>query len=313
MIPSTLHSIAKFALCSVAALMVGHAARAESTVQLITPRCSGIGQEIVVDVKIGPNAPNVVGCQSAIDYDGSVLQFVSAEAGDAPFDLPIYFLHNPTAHKIDMAVGITPPNGPSTGNVVVKRLRFLVIGSTTDCTPAGLVQFRRDVKVRNLLTDSDGRAILPTLASLDEINLGSTPVVNAPPNIVAPPPIGSMTLFTSVGVVTASGCGPILNLRFARSDGKGSITAGFDRIDSPITITWSVTDECGRVASAQQTVTVDVLFADLNQDNIVDASDLAYVLGSWGATGPTGDLNGDSFVDASDLAIVLGNWGRTRP
>ena len=86
---STLHSIAKFAFCSVAALLVSHAARAESSVQLITPRCSGLGQEIVVDVKIGPNAPNVVGCQSAIDYDGSVLQFLSADAGDAPFDLPI--------------------------------------------------------------------------------------------------------------------------------------------------------------------------------------------------------------------------------
>jgi hypothetical protein len=210
-----------------------------------------------------------------------------------------------------MAVGITPPNSPSSGNVIAKRLRFLVVGQTFDCTPAGLVDFKRDAKIRNLLTDSNGQAITPVLASLNEMNLGSTPVVNAPPNIVAAPPLGSMTLYTSVGVVTASGCGPVLNLSFVRSDGKASIAAGFDRDDSPVSITWSVTDECGRTASAVQTVTVNVRPADFNQDGSVNASDLAVTLGSWGPANAagTGDANSDGFVDATDLAIILGNWG----
>ncbi len=50
--------------------------------------------------------------------------------------------------------------------------------------------------------------------------------------------------------------------------------------------------------------------ADLNGDAVVDAADLALLLGSWGpcpAACPA-DLNGDGGVDAADLAMLLGNW-----
>jgi len=305
-IPSLMNLLATLSSTMALGLSCGAFA---SSVELVTPRCANVGDEIVVSVKIGPNAPAVVGLQNAIQYDGSVLHFLGEEPGDAPFDLPIYFVHSQASHRIDMAVGITPPNSPSSGNVVAKRLRFLVVGQTLDCTPASLVDFKRDSKIRNLLTDSNGQAITPVLASLNEMNLGSTPIVNAPPSIVAAPPVGSMTLFTSVGVVTASGCGPVLNLSFTRSDGKASIAAGFARVDSPVTITWSVVDECGRTASATQTVTVDVRLGDLSQDGVVDASDLSTVLGAWGTVGTTGDVNGDGVVNASDLALLLGNWG----
>ena len=88
-----------------------------SAIELVTPRCTSVGSEIVVDVRIAPGAPSVVGLQSAITYDGSVLTFLGEEPGDAPFDLPIYFVHSAPLSKIDLAVGITPPNSPSNGNV----------------------------------------------------------------------------------------------------------------------------------------------------------------------------------------------------
>lgn len=47
--------------------------------------------------------------------------------------------------------------------------------------------------------------------------------------------------------------------------------------------------------------------ADLNDDGVVDGSDLAVILGGWGT--PSGDLNDDGTTDGSDLAIVLGSWG----
>ena len=47
--------------------------------------------------------------------------------------------------------------------------------------------------------------------------------------------------------------------------------------------------------------------SDLNCDGIVNAQDLAALLGNWGGTG-TGDLNGDGAVGAPDLAALLSAW-----
>jgi len=47
--------------------------------------------------------------------------------------------------------------------------------------------------------------------------------------------------------------------------------------------------------------------ADLNGDGLVNASDLATLLGAWG--GKAGDLDGDGTTGASDLAAILNAWG----
>ena len=46
---------------------------------------------------------------------------------------------------------------------------------------------------------------------------------------------------------------------------------------------------------------------DLDGDGIVNAADLAILLGAWGSAGP-GDFNNDGVVDAADLAFLLGAW-----
>lgn len=47
---------------------------------------------------------------------------------------------------------------------------------------------------------------------------------------------------------------------------------------------------------------------DINGDDLVDAFDIAAVLGGWGLAGAS-DVNGDGVTGPQDLAIVLGNWG----
>lgn len=47
--------------------------------------------------------------------------------------------------------------------------------------------------------------------------------------------------------------------------------------------------------------------ADLNGDAVVNAADLAILLGAWGTRGA--DLSGDGIAGAADLAVLLGMWG----
>ncbi len=50
--------------------------------------------------------------------------------------------------------------------------------------------------------------------------------------------------------------------------------------------------------------------ADLTADGVVDAADLAQLLGAWGINpGSPADLTGNGVVDAADLALLLGSWG----
>lgn len=48
--------------------------------------------------------------------------------------------------------------------------------------------------------------------------------------------------------------------------------------------------------------------ADLDGDGVVQAGDLAILLGAWGSAS-LADLDGDGIVGAGDIAILLGEWG----
>ncbi|MFM7133948.1 MAG: GC-type dockerin domain-anchored protein, partial [Planctomycetota bacterium] len=50
--------------------------------------------------------------------------------------------------------------------------------------------------------------------------------------------------------------------------------------------------------------------ADLNADGVVNASDLAALLGAWGTSDAAADISDDGIVNASDLAAMLGAWGK---
>jgi hypothetical protein len=53
------------------------------------------------------------------------------------------------------------------------------------------------------------------------------------------------------------------------------------------------------------------IVGDMNVDGVVDAIDLALLLGRWGLAG-WGDLDDDGVVGTSDLAILLGAFGTRR-
>jgi len=78
-----------------------------------------------------------------------------------------------------------------------------------------------------------------------------------------------------------------------------------------------LTESLGATFTAQWVVAINGDFSgcdaggipgDLNGDGVVNAADLAILLGQWGGPG-NADLNGDGTVSAADLAILLGAWG----
>ena len=72
---------------------------------------------------------------------------------------------------------------------------------------------------------------------------------------------------------------------------------------------WSASDAFGFLAypAGFTCSIVQPCPADLNGDGVVNASDLAGLLGGWGPT--NGDVNGSGSTDAADLAALLGAWG----
>ncbi len=63
--------------------------------------------------------------------------------------------------------------------------------------------------------------------------------------------------------------------------------------------------------AGQLTIIAVLCPADFDDDGVVGASDLAQLLGSWGACPACpADFNFDGVVSAADLAQLLGAWGR---
>jgi hypothetical protein len=76
-------------------------------------------------------------------------------------------------------------------------------------------------------------------------------------------------------------------------------------------LTLTGTDSTGLSTSRQVTVTVTpraVRTSDLTFNGLVNANDLAILLGQWGQTGSFADLDLDGIVGATDLAIMLSDW-----
>jgi hypothetical protein len=101
---------------------------------------------------------------------------------------------------------------------------------------------------------------------------------------------GRWSLFID-GTLIAEGLGALTegSLELAFGDGTGGANANteFDSIELTVNLG---------------------IGADFNMDGVVDAQDLAILLGAWGQPGVT-DLNCSGSTEAGDLAVLLGAWG----
>lgn len=292
----------------VAAFAGSHADAAD--VRLSGPACASPGAIIEVELIVDPEGATVAGLQALLTFDPSVLRLVSFDEGDAPYVVPIWSSCDELTAKIDVAVGFDPANDQwQSSTSVAKRMRFEVLPAAAACATAELISFREEPLFKTMLTLYGGARLDPDLAPLGPLTLSPPPSIDSPSDMTVVPPAKSDCATPEIVVPQAtSACGATPAVSFVRSDGATSLTAPICRINSPVTITWTATDGCGRSVTAAQVISVTGIPADLNADGMVDAYDLAVVLSSWGSTSGVGDVNGDRVADGTDLAMLLSRW-----
>lgn len=310
---SSLKSLRHACAAGAAALLAVAGAEA-GVVRLNAPACATSGGEILVDVMVDPQGATVVGLQALLQYDSSKLRFIAFEAGDSPYVIPIYSAHAEATAELDVAVGFDPSSGSLASPVAVaKRIRFQVLPSVGACAPAQMVSFRSEPPFETMLTDLGGSAVSTTLTALGAINVAPAPVIAGADSQTVTSVTTNCTPDSIVAPTATTACGAAPALAFVRSDGFTSLAAPVCRLNSPITVTWTATDSCGRQSTVAQVITVAGVPGDFDGDTRVSSHDLSVVLASWGLPGGNGDMNGDQVVDGVDLALLLARWTGNAP
>ncbi len=261
------------------------------------------GSVLTVTIEMTEALGDMVGGQFFLAYDTVRLDFVSADPGDtdlddptSPFDLQVYEEVDETAGEITYATGIGyVPGNPHTGtdaDHTLAVLTFNVNSGFDGCNVTDLVWFRGHDPGSNLVDEQDWR-ILPDLADLDE---SYTPTIDEtvptfttfPDDVYQYADAGTCSaqpdafiLPTMADNCDISTLGPwSTGLEYLRDDKSGVWNTGLDdawaavsNTDTAHTITWRVTDACGNVTTADQTVTIggfNPMYVDVElTDNIV--------------------------------------------
>ncbi len=144
--------------------------------------CLGIGEnQLVVDIDMRGMTELVVGGQFFLEYDESLLDFVSVVPGDGPFTREVYESVNEGAGTIDYAVGVEDGGVGTFLPTTMARVTFNVLGDF--CATPDLVAFRPSTPPSRL-SDATG-----TDLGAATINLGPVTRDTLPPVLIVPPDI----------------------------------------------------------------------------------------------------------------------------
>ncbi|MFK7959015.1 MAG: hypothetical protein AB8G96_00685 [Phycisphaerales bacterium] len=125
--------------------------------------------EITVEILMTDAPTIIVGGQFRLEFDDALLDFVSAEPGDAPFTLEV--LETDGAGIIDYAVGIPIGSAGTLNDTVMARFTFAADETCGTITPA--MNFRVDDPPTRI-TDLMGTEYLPVTNDLPTISVDRT-------------------------------------------------------------------------------------------------------------------------------------------
>ncbi len=189
---------------TLALCVLGSAAQAGGPpgIALHSSACTNNGM-LIVTIDVSGQSMTIVGGQFFLQYNNSVLQFVSAEPGDAPFTNEIFESVNTVAGTIDYAVGIQINGVGTMNNSTMAVLKFNTLQQV--CSTANLVSFRANFPPTRL-TDSQGDSITPRASNLGSLTIDSTPpTLNLPPDVTVECDPSDPTAQPGVFLGTANG------------------------------------------------------------------------------------------------------------
>jgi len=216
--------------------------------------CLAAGEtQLVVEIDMSGLQTLGVGGQFFLEYDETLLDFVSADPGDAPFTREIYEDVDEGSGTIDYAVGV-PDGGVGTAvPTTMARITFDVLGEF--CSVPDLVSFRPGVAPPSRITDAFGTDLGAGL-----IDMGPVTADVTPPTVTPPSPItqnadagGCDAAVTVPSLIATDNCGvdSIVN------DFTGTDDASAVYPQGTTTVSWTVTDVCGNQTVVTQDITIE--------------------------------------------------------
>lgn len=211
---------------------------------------AGVGDTVTVAIDLTGNSNDeIVGGQFFLQYDSSVLSFVSAVPGGGVFDLEVYEF-SAIPGLLDYAVGVTGFGPGTSGDATMAVLTFTALQEV--CDVANLIEFRFSMPPTRL-TDSSGSPIDPDLADLGAITIdGTNPTFTFVPSNTTVECDDPTDPANTGGFATATDncdASPIV-------DYSDDVVPGSCPQSWTITRTWTATDACGNSTSQNQVITV---------------------------------------------------------
>ena len=217
--------------------------------------CSAIGDLVTYDVIVNNPTIVMVAGQFGIQFDKTVLEFVSLAGGDAPITTTPLVVPNTAAGKLFWVSSVVNGGTGTAATTRVERVTFRVIAD--DCNGDEQVSFD-PAMAPILLADGNGTsADLPTVNPLP-ITIDSVgPVItNVPADLVVAADAGAGCLAVrEIGTPTVTDSCSTAALTWSRSDGAALLAAPW--LCGTTVVTWTATDACGRTSTATTSVTVN--------------------------------------------------------
>lgn len=251
-----------------AGFFVAPARAAELTLNADKNCYSTIDATVTVTVDLTNAGAVIVGGQFFLQYDQSLLDFVSIEPGDPPFvnEIVEFVPGDDGPGTIDYSVGIVAGGTGSVDDSTMAVITFTALAEA--CSIADLVSFRSHA-LPTKISDEVGDGVDTTLVDLSSISTDAvSPTTTCPPNTAVV--IGDSTDPSATGEALATDNCDIGAITVTYSDSHPPPPTECPALDI-ITRTWTSADACDHSDSCIQTI--EVIDADSDGDGTVDCAD----------------------------------------